>query len=74
MIRSQIPAGTIFVDADPVLHPQMPAQRSGAKTALKAHHIFRAHRLPDRHRRLVRRRHGWGRLPKAPKCSVHFAD
>jgi hypothetical protein len=27
MIRSQIPAGTIFVDAEPVLHPQMPARQ-----------------------------------------------
>jgi hypothetical protein len=74
MIGSQIPAVTIFVDAEPVLHPQMPAQHSGAKPALEAHHILGAHRLPDRHRRMARLRHGCGALPKASKGSVHLAD
>jgi hypothetical protein len=74
MIGSQIPASTIFVDAEPVLDLQMPAQYSGMKPALKAHHIFGAHRLPDRHRWMARLRHGWGTLPKAAKGSVHLAD
>ena len=74
MIGSQIPAGTIFVDGEPVLYPQMPAQHSGAKPALEAHHILGAHRLPDRHRRMARLRHRWGALPKAAQGSVHLAD
>jgi hypothetical protein len=74
MIGSQIPASTIFVDAEPVPDPQMPAQHSGAKPALKAHNIFGARRLPDRHRRMARLRHRWGALPKAAKGSVHLAD
>ena len=57
VVRSQIPTGAIFVDAEPVLHLQMPAQHLGAKPAVQAHHIILLHRAVDWHRRLWRR--GW---------------
>jgi hypothetical protein len=54
MIGPQIPAGTILVDTEPVLYPQMPTQDLGAKPAFETHDVIGLHRSPDRHRRLRR--------------------
>ena len=56
MIGPQIPAGTIFVDAEAVLRPQMPTQGLGAKPAFETHDVIELHRSPDRHCWLARLR------------------
>jgi len=74
MIRSQIPAGPILVDAEPVLYPQMPAQDFGAKPAFETHDVMGPYRLSDRHRRLAWLRHWRGGLPKAGECTMDGDD
>jgi hypothetical protein len=70
MIGPQIPAGTIGVDAEPVLHLQMPAQGLGAKPAFETHDVIGLHRSPDRHRRLARLRWWRGGLSQTCKRPI----
>jgi len=43
VIRRQIPAGAIRRNLEPVLHPQMTAQRLAAKPAFETHDIIALH-------------------------------
>jgi hypothetical protein len=71
MIRSQIPAGAMDVDAEPVLHAQMPAQDLGAKPAFETHDVIGLHRSPDRHCRLARLRWRRGGLSQTRKRPIN---
>jgi hypothetical protein len=73
-MRRQIPPGPISGDLEPVLHPQMAAQRLPAKSTLEADDILGLHRSPDRHRRLRPDVHGQYATPETGERSMHRED
>jgi hypothetical protein len=73
-MRRQIPPGPISGDLEPVLYPQMAAQRSPAKSTLEADDILGLHRSLDRHRRRRPDLHGQYATPETSERSVHRDD